>query len=192
MYSKVNTPQSAGRQMQILDNFLPAEIYTELWNHLQRLDTPLECPRDEEDHQGLQNCDRFAIEGEAKTLFMTELVNQDVCRINWLEPKYEMTYHRMKAPYYSHFHCDRLSDWHSDEIDYVGISFFMNDDWKYNDGGLFAWKQAWDSNRGEFVEPIQNRLIINPNDYPHAVTQITNPDVMRHSIQIFIAKEYVL
>ena len=43
--------------MQILDNFLPAEIYTELWNHLQRLDTPLECPRDEEDHQGLQNCD---------------------------------------------------------------------------------------------------------------------------------------
>ena len=83
MYSKVNTPQSAGRQMQILDNFLPAEIYTELWNHLQRLDTPLECPRDEEDHQGLQNCDRFAIEDEAKTLFMTELVNQDVCRINW-------------------------------------------------------------------------------------------------------------
>jgi Rps23 Pro-64 3,4-dihydroxylase Tpa1-like proline 4-hydroxylase len=109
-----------------------------------------------------------------------------------LDPKYEMTYHRMKAPYWSHFHCDRLSDWHSDEIDFVGISFFMNEDWKYNDGGLFAWKQSWDSDRGEFVEPIQNRLIINPNDYPHAVTQITNPDVMRHSIQIFIAKEYVL
>ena len=87
--------------MKVIDNFLPADTYTELWNHLQQLNTPLECPRDEEVHQGLQNCDRFAIEGEAKTLFMTELVNQDLCRINWLDPKYEMTYHRMKAPYWS-------------------------------------------------------------------------------------------
>jgi hypothetical protein len=57
---------------------------------------------------------------------------------------------------------------------------------------LFVWKRSWDSNQGEYVEPIQNRLIVNPYDYPHAVTQITDPTVTRHSIQIFIAKEFVL
>lgn len=178
--------------MKIIDNFLSADQYCELWNQLQQLKTPLECPRDEQDHQGLENCERFAVEGDANELLMSALVDQDVCRIDWLDPKYEMTYHRMKAPYWSHFHCDRLSDWHSDKIDFVGITFFMNNEWRYNDGGLFVWKPTWESDKGEFVEPIANRLIVNPQDLPHAVTQIINPTVQRHSIQLFIAKEYVL
>lgn len=174
--------------MKVIDNFLPTDLYQTLWNHLQQLNTPLECPRDEQDHQGLDNCERFAIQGDAQQLFMNALIEQNICRQN---NKHEMTYHKMKAPYYSHFHCDRLSDWHSDDIDFVGITFFMNKDWQHNYGGLFVWKHSWQSDQGEFVEPTQNRLVVNPQDYPHAVTQITNPTVLRHSIQIFIAKEYV-
>ena len=53
-------------------------------------------------------------------------------------------------------------------------------------------ENRWTSSLGEFVEPIANRLILNPQDFPHAITQITNKDVVRHSIQIFINKGYML
>ena len=62
--------------MKIIDNFLSADEYSELWNQLQQLKTPLECPRDEQDHQGLENCERFAMEGDANKLLMSALVNQ--------------------------------------------------------------------------------------------------------------------
>ena len=68
----------------------------------------------------------------------------------------------------------------------------MNAEWNPNDGGFFMWKNRWTSTTGEFVEPIANRLILNPQDFPHAITQITNKDVVRHSIQIFINKGYML
>jgi hypothetical protein len=175
--------------MNVIDKFLPGDVYVKIWNHLQTLQIPLECPSDEEDHQGLINCERFAIQEDIKTLFANELIRGSICKNN---PKFEITYHKMKSPYWSYFHCDRLSDWYSNNIDFVGITFFMNESWYHNDGGLFVWKRSWNNDQGEYLEPIQNRLIVNPYDYPHAVTQITTPIVIRHSIQIFIAKEFVL
>ena len=68
-----------------------------------------------------------------------------------------------------------------DEIDYVGVTFFLNETWNFQDGGLFLFKQD-NADRGEYVEPIGNRIVINNEDLYHAVTKIVTPDVKRRSL----------
>ena len=178
--------------MKIIDNFLSEEIYKNFVEALQNEKSPLEIPHDEADHKGLDNVKLWRVEGIARTMFMNELEDQGFIKIDWDKSDFDVRYHVTKAPYYTNFHCDRLSDWHTYDVDYCGMTFFMNADWNPNDGGFFIWKNRWEGTVGEFVEPIANRLIINPNDLPHAVTQITNKEITRHSIQIFINKGYML
>ena len=46
--------------------------------------------------------------------------------------------------------------------------------------------------QGKFIEPIGNRIIINSKDLNHAVTAITNPNVIRYSLQMFINHKYLI
>ena len=40
--------------------------------------------------------------------------------------------------------------------------------------------------------PKKNRVIYNPNDYYHAVTQITQQGIKRYSLQMFISSRDAL
>ena len=101
-----------------------------------------------------------------------------------------LRYHEMKYPYVSTWHKDRFLDWDKDEIDYVGVTFFLNETWNFQDGGLFLFKQD-NADRGEYVEPIGNRIVINNEDLYHAVTKIVTPDVKRRSLQSFMHVKYL-
>ena len=93
--------------------------------------------------QGLQRtADRFAQREKPSNCPGQDIVNQDVCRISGWDPKYEMRLIRTgNAPTGAvHFHCDGLSDRHSDEDGLRAYPFLTRQDGKYNDGGLFAWE----------------------------------------------------
>ena len=176
--------------MKIIDNFLMEADWAEMEMLLRDCKDPVECPNDEQDHKNLNRVDLFLVTGEAKERWMKHLSDSNIITEAYQSnPDYQVRYHITRSPYYSNFHCDRTTDWHSDVIDYVGITFFLNNGWHHNDGGCYCYKQSWDHTQGTFVEPLGNRLIVNTQDLPHAVTQITNPNVARHSIQMFIAKE---
>jgi hypothetical protein len=149
---------------------------------------------DEQDHHQTDDCALYYLNHETKNLYFKLMVEKGIFTPQVLEPNefdHTLRYHEMKYPYVSTWHKDRMSDWHSDEIDYVGISYFLNDTWNYADGGLFLYKQD-NADQGQYVEPIGNRIIINDEDLYHAVTQITNPTVKRASLQLFIHTKYLI
>jgi hypothetical protein len=102
-----------------------------------------------------------------------------------------LRYHVNRAPYNARWHLDGLYA-KKDELDYIGITIFLNDVWQTNDGGLFVYKENKNDTQGKFVEPIGNRVIINSKDLDHAVTAITNQEVIRYSLQMFINHKYLI
>ena len=95
-------------------------------------------------------------------------------------------YHVTKSPYASLWHRDRVADWNDNVVDYIGMTLFLHD-WDSNDGGLYIYKDEKGSDTGKFIAPKRNRFLFNQLDYWHGVTQIRNPDVQRHSVQMFIS-----
>ena len=71
------------------------------------------------------------------------------------------------------------------------MTMFLND-WDSDNGGLYLYKQNKDSTEGNFIMPKKNRVIYNPNDYYHAVTQITQQGIKRYSLQMFISSRDAL
>ena len=149
---------------------------------------------DEQDHHQTDDCALYYLNHATKQLYFGMMVEKGIFKPQVLDQNefdHTLRYHEMKYPYLSTWHKDRMTDWHSAEIDYVGISYFLNDTWDYRDGGLFLYKQEDHSSIGQYVEPIGNRIIINNEDLYHAVTQITNPTVNRTSLQLFIHTKYL-
>jgi len=146
------------------------------------------------DHINLHKCDLYYIKGKAQRLYLSYLVEKKLFHEDCLDEKAELTirYHRMKAPYMSKWHKDRVTNWESEEVDYMGVSYFLNEEWNFLDGGLYLYKESTDSSQGHYIEPVGNRIIINPKDHWHAVTRITNADVTRSSLQMFIKKDYFI
>lgn len=148
--------------------------------------------REETDHLGTENSNLYYLKNEARQLFLECLVKNNYLHDFCLEGMdLTLRYHILTSPYISVWHKDRLADWDGDNIDYIGISYFMNERWTIEDGGLYIYKESKDSTTGQYVEPLNNRLIINDKDLYHGVTRITNPEVNRYSLQMFINKEYV-
>jgi len=145
--------------------------------------------QDEPDHVNFDQSHFWYLQGTDK-IIINELVKRDFFESLALRQGIPLVrYHLTKYPYASVWHCDRSTDWDSEEIDYLGMTLFLND-WDSNNGGLYIYKDTKESDTGYFVAPKKNRLILNPKDYYHGVTQIRVKDVERHSLQMFISSRY--
>lgn len=138
----------------------------------------------ETDHFGIENCKYYLLKNTAVDIVLKNLYDKKHLTEKGLKSKDCMLrYHVNTAPYRATWHKDSLAD--NASIDYVGITIFL-DDWDSNNGGLFVFKENANDTQGIFVEPKKNRIIINPNDQVHAVTQISKSGAIRHSLQMFI------
>lgn len=147
----------------------------------------------EVDHHGLGNSSLYHLKNEARDLYLKFLCNRQLFDEKCLtELDLTLRYHQIKSPYSSTWHKDRLADWDGDIIDYIGVSYFLNNKWDHTNGGMFLYKEHKESTQGYYIEPIGNRIVINDDDLYHAVTTITDQSVMRYSLQMFIHKKYLL
>jgi hypothetical protein len=153
-----------------------------------------ECEFDsEEDHHGLKNSTLYYLENEARDLYLKFLIKNKFFDEKCLtELDLTLRYHGIKSPYSSTWHKDRLADWDGDIIDYIGVSYFLNNKWDHTNGGMFVYKEHKESTQGYYIEPTGNRIVINDDDLYHAVTTVTNQSVERKSLQMFIHKKYLL
>lgn len=184
--------------MRIIDNFLSEQQLNDLKLSIQQdIETHggqfEKCElTDEVDHHETTECGLYHLNHSARHLFFKLLIEKGILNSKCLaEHDHTLRYHQMRYPYNSTWHKDRLSNWNDDDVDYFGISYFMHEEWNYTDGGLYIFKNTQDSNVGKYVEPIPNRIIINDKDLWHAVTQITNKEITRLSLQLFIHTKYL-
>jgi Rps23 Pro-64 3,4-dihydroxylase Tpa1-like proline 4-hydroxylase len=184
--------------MIIIDNFFSSEEYQTFRSHLDREistnDRLLpQCVYDsEEDHMNLENSQCFELEAQAKTYFLKTLVDRVILYDKILSTrKCIFRYNLTKYPYYTRWHKDRTTNWKDSEVNVFAIMFFMNKDWNNDHGGLFIYKDD-DATVGKFIEPVDNRLVINWEDKVHRVLPIQNTEVQRHSLQLFVPSEYYI
>jgi len=185
--------------MIIVDNFLTKQELTDLKASIavevEKYNREFqECDfREEYDHFGTENSNLYYMKNEAREMLLRCLIDRGYFSETVLtEMNCTLRYHALTKPYYSTWHKDRMANWNSDEIDYIGVTLFLNDVWDYNDGGIYIYKEGDNDTLGHYVEPIGNRLILNEEDLYHAVTQINNSEAIRYSLQMFINKRYFL
>lgn len=146
---------------------------------------------EENDHLGLENCRYYRLTENTLDITLATLHERKIITAEALQIKDCMLkYHMNRAPYQAKFHKDGLYE-NNNKLDYIGMTIFLND-WDTSDGGLFVYKSTVSDTAGTYVEPKKNRIIINPQDLPHAVTQITNPSVIRQSLQFFMNVEHLV
>ena len=146
----------------------------------------------EKEHYGLVNSKYYLLKGSSVNIILQQLIDKKYAAASVIDNWDGMLrYHENKAPYGAKWHLDGLYE-HDDSLDYVGITIFLNDTWHVNYGGMFVYKETKEATQGIFVEPIGNRIIINTNDLIHAVTPITNNEVTRYSLQMFINHKYLI
>jgi len=179
--------------MIIIDDFLSEENFAKVLDIAKQTRKTPEIPgcdhREEFDHVNFDQSHFWYIQGVDK------IVCQELVDRGYFDPmlmkqiQMMVRYHITKAPYASIWHRDRVADWDGDEVDFIGLTLFLNE-WDTNNGGLYIYKEDKNSDTGHFVAPKPNRFIFNPKDYYHGVTQIRVPDVERHSFQMFISSRF--
>jgi hypothetical protein len=196
--------------MKIIDNFFDAttlaELKTAIQNEIQDEKCALhyveqhtdkdhnekELLLTEKDHFGLTNSKYYLLKNDSIKIILNTLIKKNYVSKEILnDMDCMLRYHVNKSPYGANWHLDGLYETNN-SLDYVGITIFLNDTWNSNHGGLFVYKNNKDDTQGIFVEPIGNRIIINSNDLTHAVTQISDPDIVRYSLQMFINHKYLI
>lgn len=184
--------------MKIIDNFFSNTDYqkfkSKLNDEIAHVDRLLsQCMyKSEEDHMNLENSKCFELKSDAKTYFLRALVKKQILNPKILETGHCIfRYNLTSFPYYTRWHKDRMTDWSSNNVDIFAIMFFMNPDWNHDHGGLFVYKDD-EETIGSFIEPIDNRLVINCEDKIHRVLPIQDASIKRHSLQLFIPSEYYI
>lgn len=194
--------------MKIIDNFFDTQILDQLKNTIkteiadescilnyveQSADAPnSDTVLSEKEHYGLVNSKYYLLKGPSVNIILQQLIDKKYAAASVIDNWDGMLrYHENKAPYGAKWHLDGLYE-HDDSLDYVGITIFLNNTWHVNYGGMFVYKETKEDTQGIFVEPIGNRIIINSNDLTHAVTPITNNEVTRYSLQMFINHKYLI
>jgi hypothetical protein len=183
--------------MIIIDNCFEYQQVTALRSLVEKdvaqYNNRLEKYDDETDHHEFHNCGIFDLHRETRNHYLRYLVDKKLLHNQCVEGHDHMLrYHQMRYPYHSTWHKDRLTDWESDQIDYIGVTYFLDNDWNPLDGGLFLFKESKEASIGKYVEPIHNRIVINDQDLYHAVTRINKLNVTRTSLQMSIHKKYLI
>ena len=195
--------------MKIVDSFFDPHILKQLKNAIkieiadescilnyveQSADAPSsDAALSEKEHYGLINSKYYLLKGPSVNIILQQLIDKKYAVASVIDNWDGMLrYHENKAPYGAKWHLDGLYENNNTALDYVGITIFLNDTWHVNYGGMFVYKETKEDTQGIFVEPIGNRIIINTNDLIHAVTPITNNEVTRYSLQMFINHKYLI
>lgn len=178
--------------MIVIDNFLNQKDYIFLKNRLDEISLTDDLNiKEDPDHKNLQNSKIYDIMYNDVEVVINELTKRQILNTNFNGELPHTRYHITKKPYYTKFHRDSLSyDENKDDIDHFGVTIFFNNIWKEKWGGLYTYKE---SNNSKYIEPLSNRCIINPDDTPHAVTEMTSPNkIERKSLQLFFNTKYFL
>jgi hypothetical protein len=73
---------------------------------------------------------------------------------------------------------------HSDGIYNRAVTVYLNENWEYNDGGMFNWfdpsSQEWKN-----IEPRFNRAVVNDSGYLHGITPVKSSN-NRITLQVFL------
>jgi|APGre2960657423_1045063.scaffolds.fasta_scaffold00497_8 hypothetical protein len=195
--------------MKIVDSFFDPHILKQLKNAIkieiadescilnyveQSADAPSsDAALSEKEHYGLINSKYYLLKGPSVNIILQQLIDKKYAVASVIDNWDGMLrYHENKAPYGAQWHLDGLYENNNTALDYVGITIFLNDTWHVNYGGMFVYKETKEDTQGIFIEPIGNRIIINTNDLLHAVTPITNNEVTRYSLQMFINHKYLI
>ena len=195
--------------MKIVDSFFDPHILKQLKNAIkieiadesfilnyveQSADAPSsDAALSEKEHYGLINSKYYLLKGPSVNIILQQLIDKKYAVASVIDNWDGMLrYHENKAPYGAQWHLDGLYENNNTALDYVGITIFLNDTWHVNYGGMFVYKETKEDTQGIFIEPIGNRIIINTNDLIHAVTPITNNEVTRYSLQMFINHKYLI
>lgn len=195
--------------MKIVDSFFDPHILKQLKNAIkieiadescilnyveQSVDAPSsDAALSEKEHYGLINSKYYLLKGPSVNIILQQLIDKKYAVASVIDNWDGMLrYHENKAPYGAQWHLDGLYENNNTALDYVGITIFLNDTWHVNYGGMFVYKETKEDTQGIFIEPIGNRIIINTNDLIHAVTPITNNEVTRYSLQMFINHKYLI
>ena len=75
--------------------------------------------------------------------------------------------------------------WHSDEVYSSAFSIYMNENWNYEDGGLF---QYYANNKVETILPEANTAVLQTGNVPHSTTILSKHAPIRKSIQVWFEK----
>lgn len=73
---------------------------------------------------------------------------------------------------------------HDDDIYSKAITVYLNENWSYNDGGMFNW---YDPNSKEWknIEPSFNKAVVNDSGYSHGITPVKSSH-SRITLQVFL------
>lgn len=73
---------------------------------------------------------------------------------------------------------------HTDATYSKAVTVYLNENWEYNDGGMFNW---FDPNTQEWknIEPRFNRAVVNDSGYSHGITPVKSSN-NRITLQVFI------
>ena len=77
-------------------------------------------------------------------------------------------------------HSDNQDSNHSD-----GLTIYLNDDWSYENGGLFLYKE---NNDIKTIIPQKNKAVLQVGGVPHSTTIVSKYSKPRKTIQIFFDK----
>lgn len=79
-------------------------------------------------------------------------------------------------------------DYDGDNFDgTMGITIYLNKNWKENWGGYFLYKDSKDATTGGFVQPVYNRAVFNNGIEYHAVSGTALRCDVRLTIQMFVS-----
>ena len=77
--------------------------------------------------------------------------------------------------------------YHSDAKYSKAVTIYLNENWEFNDGGLFLWRNTGDKDWTAVV-PTFNLGIVNAFGLEHGTTPVTS-DKLRITVQIFLNKK---
>jgi hypothetical protein len=73
---------------------------------------------------------------------------------------------------------------HSDYIYSRAVTVYLNENWEYNDGGMFNWFDP-ESQEWKNIEPRFNRAVVNDSGYEHGITPVKSSN-NRITLQVFL------
>lgn len=87
--------------------------------------------------------------------------------------------------YYYYWGPGSYIPWHADEIYSSAFTIYMNENWNYQDGGLF---QYYINGKIETLVPHANLAVMQTGKVPHSTTILSKNAPIRKSIQVWFEK----
>lgn len=74
---------------------------------------------------------------------------------------------------------------HEDGHASKAVTIYLNENWDYNEGGLFQWLDS-ETNEWKIIFPNFNTAVVNNSGLPHGITPVKSDTQFRVTVQTFI------